>query len=349
METTELPRRGSGGPGGLAGPPGLVPSERLLLSVVVPVFNEVENLEPLVREVGEVLASLDGPCELILVDDGSRDGSWDRIRELGHGRPWLRGLRFLGNQGQTAAMAAGIEAARGELVAFLDADLQNDPHDLPAMIEAIRAGRADIVCGWRANRKDRTVSRVIPSLVANFLITHALGLPLHDVGCTLKVFRRVYLENVELYGEMHRFIPAYCAAQGARILEVVVNHRPRLHGQSKYGLSRVYKVLIDLLTVKMLNTYGSKPAYFFGKLGFLFFGFGTAAFLLVAWRALVLDRPQSTPMIFFMLLAYVASLVCMTSGLLAEINIRVLYRVGGRRSYRVIDEVGTPPPGGAAG
>ncbi len=320
--------------------------ERPLLSVVSPVFNELGNLEPLVREMEEVRPSFPGESELILVDDGSRDGSWDRIRELAVGRPWLRGLRFLGNQGQTAAMAAGIEHARGDLIAFMDADLQNDPRDLPGMVAKILEGRADVVCGWRAHRKDRTLSRIVPSLVANLLITHALGLRLHDVGCTLKVFRRVYLENVELYGEMHRFIPAYCAAQGGRIVEVEVHHRPRLHGESKYGLSRVYKVLIDLLTVKMLNTYGSKPAYFFGKLGFLFFGLGTAAFLLVAWRALFRNHPESTPMIFFMLLMYVASLVCVTSGLLAEINIRVLHRVGGKRSYRIVDEVGPPGPAG---
>jgi glycosyltransferase involved in cell wall biosynthesis len=321
--------------------------ERPFLSIVVPVFNEHENLEPLVREVEELLASSGWTAELILVDDGSRDGGWDRIRDLGRDRPWLRGLRFLGNQGQTAAMAAGIEHARGELIAFLDADLQNDPRDIPKMVAEILAGRADVVCGWRAHRNDRTFSRVLPSLVANFLITHALGLHLHDVGCTLKVFRRVYLEDVALYGEMHRFIPAYCAAQGGRIVEMEVNHRPRLHGTSKYGLSRVYKVLIDLLTVKMLNTYGSKPAYFFGKLGFVFFGLGVASFLLVAYRALVRGHPESTPMIFFMLLSFVASLVCVTAGLLAEINIRVLHRVGGQRSYRIVDVVGAsgPAPG----
>jgi dolichol-phosphate mannosyltransferase len=235
-----------------------------------------------------------------------------------------------------------MHAATGELVAFLDADLQNDPRELKKMLEPILAGRADVVCGWRARRKDRALSRVLPSLAANLLITHALGLKLHDVGCTLKVFRRVYLEDVALYGEMHRFIPAYAAAQGGRILEREVNHRPRLHGQSKYGLSRVWKVLIDLLTVKMLNTYGSKPAYFFGKLGFLFFGFGCASFLVVACRALFRGHPESTPLIFFMLLSFVASLVCLTSGLLAEINIRVLHRVGGKRSYRIVDVVGGP-------
>ncbi len=318
--------------------------ERLILSIVAPVFNEVGNLEPLVREIEEVRASLSGESELILVDDGSRDGSWDRHPRTGDRSSLAPRSPVPREPGPDRGDGRRDRARERRLIAFLDADLQNDPHDLPGMLATILEGRADVVCGWRAHRKDRTVSRIVPSLVANLLITHALGLRLHDVGCTLKVFRRVYLENVELYGEMHRFIPAYCAAQGGRIVEVEVNHRPRLHGESKYGLSRVYKVLIDLLTVKMLNTYGSKPAYFFGKLGFVFFGVGTAAFLLVAWRALFLNHPESTPMVFFMLLMYVASLVCVTSGLLAEINIRVLHRVGGKRSYRIIDEVGTPGP-----
>jgi hypothetical protein len=205
----------------------------------------------------------------------------------------------------------------------------------------------DVVSGWRKNRKDTFISRKLPSVIANALISYVSGVHLHDYGCTLKAYRREVLDPVALYGEMHRFIPAYCAAQGGRIVEMEVNHRPRLHGTSKYGLSRVYKVLIDLLTVKMLNTYGSKPAYFFGKLGFVFFGLGVASFLLVAYRALVRGHPESTPMIFFMLLSFVASLVCVTAGLLAEINIRVLHRVGGQRSYRIVDVVGAsgPAPG----
>jgi len=317
-------------------------SMRVQLSLVVPILDEIENLEPLVAEIELVRPSIPGGSELILVDDGSRDGSWEKIRELASSRPWIRALRFLGNQGQTAAMAAGIDVARGELIAFMDGDLQNDPHDLPAMIAPIVEGRADVVCGWRAHRKDRTLSRIVPSVAANFLITHVLGLRLHDVGCTLKVFRAIYLESVQLYGEMHRFIPAYCAAQGARILEMPVSHRARRFGTSKYGLGRVYKVLIDLLTVKMLNTYGSKPAYFFGKIGFFFFFLGCTSFGFVAYRAFFLGRVESTPMIFFMLLMFVASLICLMSGLLAEINIRVLHKVGGKRHYRVIDEVGSP-------
>lgn len=312
----------------------------MLLSVVIPVYNEADNIGPLIGEIEAVLPSIPGPAEVILVDDGSRDESWERIRALVSGRPWLRALRFLGNQGQTAAMAAGIEASRGELVAFLDADRQNDPQDLVRLIAPIREGRADVVCGWRAHRQDQALSRVLPSWTANLVIRHALGLKLRDVGCTLKVFRRLYLEDVHLYGEMHRLIPAYAQAQGARILEMPVNHRPRLAGSSKYGISRVYKVLIDILTVKMLNTYGSKPAYFFGKIAFVFFFLGSAAFALVAYRAFVLGRVQSTPMIFIMLLMFVASLLSLMSGLLAEINIRILHRVGGNRPYRIIDELG---------
>jgi hypothetical protein len=210
------------------------------------------------------------------------------------------------------------------------------------MLEPLISGDADAVCGWRADRKDKTLSRVIPSAIANALIAISLGLRLHDVGCTLKVFRRVYLEDVHLVGEMHRFIPAYAHAQGARILEMKVRHRERRFGDSKYGLSRVYKVLIDLLTVIMLNTYGTKPAYFFGKIGIFFFGLGSAAFTLVAYRVLILGRTESTPMIFIMLLLYMASLVCFMSGLLAEINIRVLHAAGGKRPYKIVDQIGFP-------
>jgi glycosyltransferase involved in cell wall biosynthesis len=315
----------------------------VLLSLVVPVYNEAESVGPLVEEIERVLPSIPGPCEVILVDDGSRDGSWDRIREAAAGRRWLRGVRFLGNQGQTAAIAAGIDAAAGELVAFMDADLQNDPADLPRLLEPVLSGRADGVCGWRSPRRDGALSRVVPSVIANALIAAALGLRLHDVGCTLKVFRRPFLEDAHLVGEMHRFIPAYALAQGARIEEVKVHHRERRFGRSKYGLTRIYKVLLDLVTVKMLSAYGSKPAYFFGKMGFTLLILATAAFALVAYRALVLGRTESTPMIFIMMLLYMASLACFMVGLLAEINIRILVAAGGRRPYKIVEEVGAAP------
>jgi len=315
-----------------------------LLSVVIPVFNEVDNVTPLVQELEEAFASLQAPCEAILVDDASRDGSWERIAALAQDRPWLKAIRFLGNRGQTAAMAAGLAAARGELIAFLDADLQNDPHDLPAMLQPILAGRADVVCGWRAQRQDNPLTRTLPSRLANFLIRQSLGLPTHDIGCTLKVFRRPYIDNLLLVGEMHRFIPSYAQAQGARIEEIVVHHRPRRHGESKYGFGRVGKVLIDLLTVKMLNAYGASPAYFFGRIAFLFFLLGCAGFAVVAYRVLILRHLEATPVVFLMLLMFITSLLALMSGLLAEINVRVMYQVGGRQPYTIAEQIGFTQP-----
>ena len=314
----------------------------LLLSIVVPILNEADNIDALLHEIEEVLPSVGGRSEVILVDDGSLDGSWQKIEEASRRYRWVRGLRFLANRGQTAAMVAGIDAARGKLVAFLDADLQNDPHDIPKLMAPVLEGRADLVCGWRAHREDNLLLRTFPSKLANLLIRSAFRIEVHDLGCTLKVGRKVFLEDIQLYGEMHRFIPVYAQAQGARIAEETVNHRPRARGVSKYGLGRIWKVLVDLLTVKMLNSYGSKPAYFFGKIGLTFFGLGLAAFALTAYRAVILGKVEATPMIFIMLLMFITSLICMMSGLLAEINIRVLHQVGSRRSYRVIEEVGDP-------
>jgi hypothetical protein len=211
------------------------------------------------------------------------------------------------------------------------------------MIEPIRAGRADVVCGWRAKRQDKVMTRTMQSVAANFLIRRMLHVPVHDLGCTLKVFRREYLQDVALYGEMHRFLAAYAYAQGARIEEMQVAHRPRRAGESKYGLERVGKVLIDLLTVKMLNEYGSSPAYLFGKLALVFALLGTAAFALVAYRVLVLKHLEATPMVFIMTLMFIASLIAVMSGLLAEINIRVLHQVGAQKTYRVIDTINIGP------
>lgn len=311
-----------------------------MISVIVPVLDERENLARLVDEVEIALAGLSGGVEIIIVDDGSADGSWKIIEEAAKARSNVRGIRFLANRGQTAAMVAGIAESRGELIAFLDADLQNDPGDIVRMIGPILSGDADMVCGWRRDRKDG-LSRSMASRVANAIIRKSFSLKIHDLGCTLKVCRRVFLDEIQLYGEMHRFIPIYAQAQGARLIEMPVNHRPRAAGASKYGMNRIGKVLVDLLTAKMLNTYGSKPAYFFGRIAMACFVLGTGAFAVVAYRTFALGRPQSTPMIFLMLLAYVAGLLCLMSGLLAELNIRVLYQAGGRKPYRVIERTST--------
>jgi dolichol-phosphate mannosyltransferase len=310
----------------------------VFLSIVIPLFNEEENLAALFREVGEALPSLPGPVEVIAVDDGSTDGTWESLKELALSRPWLRAVRFLTNRGQTAAMSAGIAESRGSLIAFLDGDLQNDPGDIRKLLQPILDGRADVVCGWRAERHD-TITHTLPSRIANYLIRKSLDFSVHDVGCTLKVFRRHYIEDVALLGEMHRFLPSYAKAQGARVTEETVSHRPRHAGQSKYGLERVGKVLIDLLTVKMLNQYGSSPAYLFGKVALFFFFLGTLAFGLVAYRAFVLGRVEATPMIFVMTLLYVTGLLALMSGLLAELNIRVLHHVGGQRRYKIVESI----------
>jgi glycosyltransferase involved in cell wall biosynthesis len=322
------------------------PARTTFLSIVIPVFNEVENLQPLLAQIEATLPALPGPVEVITVDDGSRDGSWPLIRSLAATRPWLKALRFLTNRGQTAAMAAGIAAASGDVIAFLDADLQNDPADIPKLLEPILNDSADVVCGWRAKRRDSALTRTLPSILANFLIRRSLHFAVHDVGCTLKVFRRAYIQDVALFGEMHRFLPSYAKSQGARIGEVVVSHRPRTAGRSNYGFGRVWKVLVDLLTVKMLNEYGASPAYLFGKIAMIFFVLGGAAFGLVAWRVLVEHRYEATPMVFVMTLLIIAGLLAVMVGLLAEINIRVLHQVGGQRGYKVVERLGFHVDGG---
>ena len=318
----------------------------MFLTIVIPVLNEEENLEPLVSEIEACLPSIPGEVEVIAVDDGSRDGSWALLRELAATRAWLRALRFLNNRGQTAAMAAGIAAASGEFIAFLDADLQNDPRDIVKLLEPIQRDEADVVCGWRHRRHDNAMTRTLPSMIANWIIRRSLRFQVHDVGCTLKVFRRAYIEDVNLFGEMHRFLPSFASAQGARIAEVEVAHRPRHAGVSKYGFERIGKVLIDLLTVKMLNQYGASPAYLFGKIALLFFFLGTIAFSVVAYRAFVLGSVQSTPLIFIMTILYMTGVMALLSGLLAELNVRVLHHVGGRRSYKVVESLGFEDSGG---
>lgn len=312
----------------------------VLLSLIIPMYNEEENVAELVRELDAVLPTLPGRAEVLCVDDASGDRSWAILRELSNSRPWLRGLRLFSHRGQTAAISAGLAAARGQLIAFMDADLQNDPRDLGAMMAPVLDGEADVVCGWRRKRQDNVVTRTVPSMLANSLIRWTLGLTLHDVGCSLKVFRREYLEDVHLFGEMHRFLPAFVHAQGARIREVPVEHRPRTRGASKYGLGRVGKVLVDLLTVKLLNSYGASPAYLFGKIAALFFAVGTVFFGVVCYRAFALQHVEATPLIFMMLLMYITALMALMSGLLAELNIRVLHQVGGQSPYRVIETIG---------
>ncbi|HET6779132.1 MAG TPA: glycosyltransferase family 2 protein [Gemmatimonadales bacterium] len=232
------------------------------LSVVAPLYNEAQNVRPLVEWIMQALASYEGSYEIILVDDGSRDATWTEVRAAA-AEPRVRGLRLGANVGQTAAMMAGFDHARGEVIVSLDGDLQNDPRDIPALVAKLDEGY-DLVCGWRQRRQDKLLLRKVPSWLANRLIRRLTGVPITDNGCSLKAYRRDLLRRISLYAEQHRFIPALSASAGARITEMPVRHHARRFGESKYGISRTLKVLVDLITLKMITTFRSRPLLGFG-------------------------------------------------------------------------------------
>ena len=247
-----------------------------MVSVIFPLLNERDSVTELVESIGKVLGDAGLSFEVIMVDDGSNDGTVDLLVELQKTAPFLRVLQLRRNFGQTAAMAAGFDHARGEVIVPLDGDLQNDPADIPRMIDKLNEG-FDVVSGWRRHRKDKLWNRKIPSWIANKIIGKITGVRLHDYGCTLKAYRRDVVDHVKLYGEMHRFIPALAKWSGAKVTELEVNHRPRIHGKTKYGITRTVKVLLDLITVKFLGSFSTKPLHIFGGIGMLVF---LGAFLL---------------------------------------------------------------------
>src|SRR5437773_5384658 len=238
------------------------------ISVFLPVFNEEPNLRPLHEKLDRALAQLGRPAEIIYVDDGSTDASLNVLREIAASDPRVRVIALRRNYGQTPAMAAGIHAARGDVLIPMDADLQNDPVDIARLLEKIDEG-FDVVSGWRKNRQDKLFTRKIPSMIANRVISWIGGVPLHDYGCSLKAYRRESLADVQLYGEMHRFIPIYASWSVARVTEIPVEHHARTMGKSKYGLSRTIEVIYDLMTIKFMASYHTKPIYVFGWAGLL--------------------------------------------------------------------------------
>lgn len=250
------------------------------LSVVLPVYNEEESVPPLCEALHAALEPLGKSYEIVLVDDGSRDGTWRVMTEMTRKWPHLKIVRFRRNFGQTAAMAAGIDQSCGAVVVTMDADLQNDPKDIPAVLakleETDETGRKwDVVSGWRKNRKDAFINRKLPSMLANRLIGRMTGVRLHDYGCSLKAYRREIISQVHLYGELHRFVPALCRLAGASVTEIPVDHHARAYGKSKYGISRTFRVVLDLMLVKFLMSYSTRPIQIFGKIG-LWFGFAAA-------------------------------------------------------------------------
>ncbi len=314
------------------------------LSLIIPVYEEAENLPDLFSEIEAVLPRLPEKTEIILVDDGSKDGSFAILREKSESDPRYVTVAFRANFGQTAAIQAGIRESQGAVLVLMDADLQNDPADIPRLLERIEAG-AGCVSGWRKTRREALLTRILPSKIANALIGWALGVKLHDFGCTLKAYRREFLADVNLYGEMHRFIPFYAKVEGARVEEVVVNHRPRTRGVSKYGIIRTVKVLIDLLTIKFLGSFFAKPAYLFGGIGFALemfaaFSFVAVLYFKIAQHIFVKDQPLFIVGVFLSLVG----LQLMVTGLLAEVMVRTYYATGGNTPYRIREVVrsGTP-------
>src|SRR2546428_1052457 len=320
------------------------------LSGVVLVFNEAESIAPLHEELVGVLEALDIAFEVLYIDDGSRDGSTERLAQLALEDSHVRVVSFRRNFGQTAAVQAGIDNARGEILAFMDGDLQNDPHDIPRLLERMGEGY-DVVSGWRKDRQGDAAG-VLPSRIANWITARVTGLPLHDFGRTLKAYHGDVIQDVKLYGEMHRFIPVYASWVGARIAEIPVNHRPRSFGKSKYSLSRTSRVMLDLMTVKLLGSYSTKPIYFFG-----FAAFGLWALALVFAAIVIIQKllppypyAHNNPLLLLAVFLAIVGVQLILMGLLAELSIRTYHESQGKAVYVVREVIARyqgnslPPP-----
>src|SRR2546423_4083645 len=310
------------------------------ISVFLPVLNEEPNLRPLHAKLDAALKKLGRTAEIIYVDDGSTDESLATLRELAETDGRVRVVALRRNYGQTAAMAAGIDAAKGRVLIPMDADLQNDPADIVRLLEKLDEGY-DVVSGWRKNRQDKLVTRKLPSIIANRLISWIGGVPLHDYGCSLKAYRRESLEDVRLYGEMHRFIPIYASWAGARVTEIPVEHHARTAGKSKYGLSRTIKVIFDLMTIKFMASYQTKPIYIFGAFGVLSFIISVLAgafalFLKLTHRADLIQTPL--PILAIVMFAVGIQFILM--GLLAEMLVRTYHESQSKRIYAVREMIG---------
>ena len=315
-------------------------AERPEISIFLPVYNEEPNLRPLHEKLDQALQKLGRTAEIIYVDDGSSDGTLTVLRQLARLDNRVRVVALKRNYGQTAAMAAGIDAARGAVLIPMDADLQNDPADIVRLLEKLDEGY-DVVSGWRKNRQDKAITRKFPSMIANRLISWIGGVPLHDYGCTLKAYRLESLENVRLYGEMHRFIPILASWEGARVAELPVAHHARTMGKSKYGLSRTFKVVFDLMTIKFMASYQTKPIYIFGTFGMLAF---MASFLAAAYAVFLklfhrADFVQ-TPLPILAIVMFAVGIQFLLMGLLAEMLVRTYHESQAKSIYAVRERIG---------
>jgi glycosyltransferase involved in cell wall biosynthesis len=295
------------------------------LSIVIPVYNEEENVEPLIQEINAAVRPLGKPYEIVMVDDGSHDATFSVLARLHLRDSCLRVVRLKRNFGQTAAIAAGLAYADGEVVVLMDGDAQNDPKDIPALLAELKKGN-DLVCGWRSNRQDPFLNRRLPSMIANRLVSWTTQVKLHDYGCTLKAMRRDVAKNLKLYGEMHRFIPAIAYERGARVAELKVNHRPRMRGDSKYGIARTLRVILDLLTVKFLISYSTRPLHVFGVLGLSSGGLGFLIAVYLTLQKLVYHESiGGRPLLLLAILLIFIGFQFLTMGLLAEMLSRTYH------------------------
>jgi len=327
------------------------------LSVLIPVFNEVDNVEPLHAELDAVLRPRPLHYELIFVDDGSTDGTAARLEAIqGRDHEHVRVVFLRRNCGQTAALSAALDLARGEILVPIDGDRQNDPADIPRLLWELEAGY-DVVSGWRKDRHDALMTRKLPSWIANRLVGHLSGVPLHDFGCTLKAYRRRVLEGVRLYGEMHRFIPIFAAWQGAKVAELVVNHRPRTAGRTKYGLGRTFHVVLDLILIRFLQRYAQRPLHFFGQFGLWSFGLGVLSFVAMLyfkyifpwpfarWDPTLKSKPfVETPLPSLTVMFFLAGGMSILLGIQAEVMMRTYYETQHKTTY-LLGEIrqGTQP------
>ena len=310
------------------------------VSVVIPFLNESPNLEPLCEELKASLDGMGKSYEVLFIDDGSDDDGVDVLDKFRSQMPQIKVVSFRRNFGQTAAMVAGLDYAEGDIVVTLDADRQNDPADIPALVDKIAEGY-DMVCGWRFDRQDTYLSRKLPSMLANRLISKITDVSLHDYGCTLKAMRKEVAKRITLYGEMHRFIPAVASGIGASIAEVKVNHRARVAGESKYGISRTFRVILDLITVKFLLRYHARPLHFFGMPGLLIGGIGGAIMIYLAIIRLFFDMPLSDrPILIFAFMLVIIGLQFILFGLIGEMQTRTYYESQDKPIYHVRRTVG---------
>lgn len=319
----------------------VIPQTPIDLSVVIPIYNEAENIEALCREFTQALDAWGRPFEIVLVDDGSGDGSFELLKRLQSTDSRLRVIQFRRNFGQTAAFAAGFAYARGRLIATADGDLQNDPRDIPAMVARLEGKGVgdpteyDIVCGWRKDRKDTFINRRLPSVLANRLISWATGVKLNDYGCSLKVFRAEVVKPLKLYGEMHRFLPALASEMGVRIAEHVVNHRARQFGKTKYGISRTIRVVLDLVTVKFLLSYSTRPLQMFGLFGGVMGAAGGILLVFLAYMWKYRAWAADGPILMLGVLLVFTGVQLLTIGLLAELQSRTYHESQGKPIFVV--------------